>query len=115
MWNYLYGYHYIIIFFMILLYCIRILFIRCLQFKDGKNKTVQQWLDVRGTMGVYSKRFTIPRHSNKGLWRVVVESMVNVIRLWFIYKKGKRNPNLQNLFLNDINRSINNLFSETKN
>lgn len=42
---------------------------------DGKNKTVQQWLDVSGTRGVYSKRFTIPRHSNKGFWRVVVESM----------------------------------------
>lgn len=56
-----------------------VFFIIYLQFKDGKNKTVQQWLDVSGTRGVYSKRFTIPRHSNKGFWRVVVESMVKTM------------------------------------
>lgn len=44
--------------------------------KDGKNKTVQQWLDVRGTKGVYSKTFPIPRDSNHGQWRIVVESLV---------------------------------------
>lgn len=44
--------------------------------KDGKNKTVQQWLDVRGTKGVYSKIFPIPRDSNHGQWRIVVESLV---------------------------------------
>lgn len=42
---------------------------------DGKNKTVQQWLDVRGTNGVYSKIFPIPRDSNHGQWRIVVESL----------------------------------------
>lgn len=44
--------------------------------KDGKNKTVQQWLDVRGTKGVYSKIFPIPRDLNHGQWRIVVESLV---------------------------------------
>lgn len=44
--------------------------------KDGKNKTVQQWLDVRGKKGVYSKTFPIPRDSNHGQWRIVVENLV---------------------------------------
>nr|XP_022297412.1 CD109 antigen-like [Crassostrea virginica] len=40
---------------------------------DGKNKIVQQWLDVHGTNGVYGKKFNIPIDANLGTWRIVVD------------------------------------------
>lgn len=49
--------------------------------QDGKGKTVQQWLNVHATKGVYSNRFTIPKDPNNGQWRIVVESMVQFSRL----------------------------------
>ncbi|XP_062601713.1 CD109 antigen-like [Saccostrea cucullata] len=54
---------------------------------DGKNKLVQQWLNVRGVLGVFSRKFSIPGDPNNGQWRIVVDDTKRKTEKTFIVRK----------------------------